>query len=180
MKKPSCKHPNAVHPKGMRCIWPKGPNSFRSSSCKLSYARSRFSSPSQTPLIMPLEENNIKLLDVTGLDQLEQQLNSFLQQVKIREIELKMGVVKALQDQLLSASGKSLYVPFYWDKLPSNTLFSVSRKLLLSASGKSLQQFSMHFSIEWLQIMAAGMDGINNDSDAAEPQPPVMGVQITW
>nr|GEU51718.1 hypothetical protein [Tanacetum cinerariifolium] len=32
-----------------------------------------------------LEENNINLLDITDLDQLEQQLNSFLQQVKFRQ-----------------------------------------------------------------------------------------------
>nr|GEW50417.1 transcription factor, K-box [Tanacetum cinerariifolium] len=75
----------------------------------------------------PLEENNIKLLDITGLDQLEQQLNSFLQQVKIKE---EMQLKK-------------------------------ERKYMMD------------------EIMAAGMDGINNDSDAAEPQPPVMGVQIT-
>nr|GEW28027.1 transcription factor, K-box [Tanacetum cinerariifolium] len=89
----------------------------------------------------PLEENNIKLLDTTGLDQLEQQLNSFLQQVKIREIELKMGVVKALQDQEMQLKKE--------------------RKYMMD------------------EIMAAGMDGINNDSNAAEPQPPVMGVHIT-
>ena len=35
-----------------------------------------------------LEENNIKQLDITGLDQLVQQLNSFLQQVKIRKVSL--------------------------------------------------------------------------------------------
>ncbi|GKE45371.1 hypothetical protein Tco_1472655, partial [Tanacetum coccineum] len=38
----------------------------------------------------PLEENNIELLDMTGLDQLEQQLNSFLQQVKIREAKIEV------------------------------------------------------------------------------------------
>nr|GEV66423.1 transcription factor, K-box [Tanacetum cinerariifolium] len=30
------------------------------------------------------------------------------------------------------------------------------------------------------EILAARMDRINNDSDAAEPQPPVMAIQITW
>nr|GEU62424.1 protease Do-like 5, chloroplastic [Tanacetum cinerariifolium] len=33
-----------------------------------------------------LEENNINLLDITGLNQLVQQLNSFLQQIKIRKV----------------------------------------------------------------------------------------------
>ncbi|PWA88829.1 Transcription factor, K-box [Artemisia annua] len=99
-----------------------------------------------------LEENNIKQLDITDLDQLVQQLNSFLQQVKIRKMELKMAVVKALQDQEMQLKNE--------------------RKFMMD-------EFYMHFFIEWLQIMAAGMDGINNDSDDAEPQPPVMGVQIT-
>jgi len=90
----------------------------------------------------PLEENNIKLLDITGLDQLEQQLNSFLRQVKIKEMELKMGVVKALKDQEMQLKKE--------------------RKYMMD------------------EIMAAGMDGINNYTDDAEPQPPVMAVQITW
>ncbi|PWA90613.1 Transcription factor, K-box [Artemisia annua] len=95
-----------------------------------------------------LEENNIKQLDITGLDQLVQQLNSFLQQVKIRKMELKMGVVKALQDQACLQS----------------TMFEQEMEL------KKERKYMMD------EIMAAGMDGINNDSDAAEPQP----LQITW
>ncbi|PWA90781.1 Transcription factor, K-box [Artemisia annua] len=86
-----------------------------------------------------LEQNNIRQLDITGLDQLVQQLNSFLQQVKIRKMELKMEVLKALQDQ----------------------------EMQLKKERKDMMD----------QIMA--MDRINNDSDAAEPQPPVTGVQIT-
>ncbi|GJZ64539.1 hypothetical protein Tco_0620960, partial [Tanacetum coccineum] len=109
---------------------------------------------------LPLEENNIELLDMTGLYQLEQQLNSFLQQVKIREAKIEVDThgtwgnrdVSSIQSRHgakegscegparsvsaeIRASGKSLYLPFYWDKLPSITCFSVSRKLLLSASG---------------------------------------------
>nr|GEU51916.1 putative bromo adjacent homology (BAH) domain, zinc finger, RING/FYVE/PHD-type [Tanacetum cinerariifolium] len=44
----------------------------------------RYFFPDDLPERLHLEENNTNLLDITGLDQLEQQLNSFLQQVKIR------------------------------------------------------------------------------------------------
>ncbi|KVI09232.1 Transcription factor, K-box, partial [Cynara cardunculus var. scolymus] len=46
-----------------------------------------------------LEENNIQLLDTTGLNQLEQQLDSLLQQVRIRKTQQMMEVVKALQEE---------------------------------------------------------------------------------
>ncbi|KAI3748153.1 hypothetical protein L6452_11053 [Arctium lappa] len=46
-----------------------------------------------------LEENNIQLLDITGLNQLEQQLDSILQQVRIRKTQQMLEVVKALQEE---------------------------------------------------------------------------------
>lgn len=41
------------------------------------------------------------------------------------------------------------------------------------------QQFPMRFCFGWLQIMAARLDGINDDSgDPSQPQLPVMDAQI--
>ncbi|GJY39845.1 ataxia telangiectasia mutated family protein [Tanacetum coccineum] len=135
------------------------------------------------PKLRPLEDNNIKLLDITGLDQLEQQLNSFLQQVKIREVhnvffveEIK-GVGQLLS--LLTNSIIFLQVHDFTYRVPPHEVMELKMGVVKALKDQEMQlKKERKYMMD--EIMAAGMDGINNDSDAAEPQPPVMGVQITW
>ncbi|PWA90783.1 AGAMOUS-like 31 [Artemisia annua] len=156
-----------------------------------------------------LEENYIKLLDITGLDQLQLQLNSFLQQVKIRKawsfrvflpemnclVLLKslcpfigINCLASLASLLAESCNCKLkyvtptifYVPFPRAFITRYSLgchwVAYTSWMLVPNCEMQLKKKRKYMMDE---IMAAGMDGINNDSDAAEPQPPVMGIQIT-
>nr|XP_043633571.1 MADS-box transcription factor 18-like [Erigeron canadensis] len=46
-----------------------------------------------------LKEENMNMLDATALDQLEHDLDTALQHIKMRKTQLKMEMVKALQDK---------------------------------------------------------------------------------
>nr|GEV17724.1 ubiquitin carboxyl-terminal hydrolase 9-like [Tanacetum cinerariifolium] len=70
-----------------------------------------------------LEENNTNLLDITGLDQLEQQLNSLLQQVKIKK-ELLTFLLDGLHEDLKRVKQKPYFKTKDSDDHPNNEFWS--------------------------------------------------------
>ncbi|GKE39505.1 ubiquitin carboxyl-terminal hydrolase 9, partial [Tanacetum coccineum] len=71
-----------------------------------------------------LEENNTNLLDITGLDQLEQQLDSFLQQIKIRK-ELLAFLLDGLYEDLNRVKQKPYFETKDSDDRPDNVFLEL-------------------------------------------------------
>ncbi|KAI3722210.1 hypothetical protein L2E82_33240 [Cichorium intybus] len=95
-----------------------------------------------------LEDKNIKQLDVTGLNQLDRHLHNFLCQVRIRKTQLKMGVVKGLQQQEMQLNKEKKIMMEKVKVKPNLSKFSYNCPL-----------------IKVLQIEAARMNEMTEDSD---------------